>query len=68
MHRSDKTEQSAGPGSSEPTPAEARTIPVASHSIESRDLFAGTREVRIHHGQEVYRLRLTSQNRLILTK
>jgi len=68
MHRSDKTGQSAGRGASEPTPAEARTIPVAGHSIESRDLFAGTREVLIRHGQEVYRLRLTSQNRLILTK
>jgi len=36
--------------------------------IESRDLFASTREVTIAHGGDVYRLRLTAQNKLILTK
>ncbi|MCC6889726.1 MAG: hemin uptake protein HemP [Hyphomicrobiales bacterium] len=36
--------------------------------IDSRDLFVGTREIVIRHGAEVYRLRLTSQNKLILTK
>ena len=43
-------------------------ISVAGHKIDSRDLFIGTREVVIHHGGDVYRLRLTSQNKLILTK
>jgi len=36
--------------------------------IESRDLFAVEREITIAHGEDTYRLRLTSQNRLILTK
>lgn len=36
--------------------------------IESRDLFASEREIIIAHGEDAYRLRLTSQNKLILTK
>jgi len=36
--------------------------------IESRDLFAVEREIIIAHGEDSYRLRLTSQNKLILTK
>ena len=46
----------------------ARVISVAGHRIDSRDLFIGTRELIIQHGAETYRLRLTSQNKLILTK
>jgi hemin uptake protein HemP len=37
-------------------------------TLDSRTLFAGTDEVIITHGAETYRLRLTRQNRLILTK
>ena len=36
--------------------------------IESRELFAVEREIIIAHGEDTYRLRLTSQNKLILTK
>ena len=36
--------------------------------IESRDLFAVEREIIIAHGEDTYRMRLTSQNKLILTK
>jgi hemin uptake protein HemP len=36
--------------------------------IESRDLFAVEREIIIVHGEDIYRMRLTSQNKLILTK
>lgn len=36
--------------------------------IDSRDLFSTEREIIIAHGGEHYRLRLTSQNKLILTK
>lgn len=43
-------------------------ISVAGHRIDSRDLFVGTREVVIQHSGEFYRLRLTGQNKLILTK
>jgi hemin uptake protein HemP len=45
-----------------------RSIPVDGHRIDSRDLFVGTRELTIGHGSETYRLRLTAQNKLILTK
>lgn len=53
-------EQSAG--------ASQRPVPLADNRIDSRDLFIGTREITIAHGHEVYRLRLTAQNKLILTK
>jgi hemin uptake protein HemP len=45
-----------------------RSIPVDAHRLDSRDLFVGTRELTISHGGETYRLRLTAQNKLILTK
>lgn len=45
-----------------------RSIPIGAHGIDSADLFVGTREVMIRHGIETYRLRLTAQNKLILTK
>jgi hemin uptake protein HemP len=46
----------------------SRAIAVEAHRIDSRDLFIGTREITIGHGAETYRLRLTAQNKLILTK
>ncbi len=46
----------------------ARTITVIAHKIESVELFLDTREIIISHGGDAYRLRLTSQNKLILTK
>ena len=36
--------------------------------LDSRDLFVGTREITIRHGNDAYHLRLTGQNKLILTK
>lgn len=45
-----------------------RTLTVADNQLDSRDLFASAREIVIAHGVERYRLRLTSQNKLILTK
>jgi hemin uptake protein HemP len=45
-----------------------RNIRVVGSRIESRDLFIGTREIIIGHGDDIYRLRLTNQNKLILTK
>lgn len=53
------------PSRSEPAPPPA----VVSHpSIESNALLRGTREVLIRHGGEVYRLRHTRNDKLILTK
>ncbi len=45
-----------------------RMIGVRNNRIESRDLFVTTREITIGHEGEVYRLRLTALNKLILTK
>lgn len=49
-------------------PAPSRNIAVINDRIDSRNIFIGTREVTISHGDDVYRLRLTAQNKLILTK
>ncbi|MDI1264666.1 MAG: hemin uptake protein HemP [bacterium] len=48
--------------------AATRSVAVNGNRIESRELFAAEREIIITHGEERYRLRLTSQNKLILTK
>jgi hemin uptake protein HemP len=45
-----------------------RSIPLSDNRIQSRDLFVSSREITIAHGEETYRLRLTAQNKLILTK
>jgi len=42
--------------------------PPGEQPLDSRSLFAGSSEVVITHGAEIYRLRLTRQNKLILTK
>jgi hemin uptake protein HemP len=60
---------SSGQANSDPDAGQqTRTIGIVAHRIDSRDLFAGRREIIIMHGSDTYRLRLTSQNRLILTK
>jgi hemin uptake protein HemP len=45
-----------------------RQVTVLHGEIDSRELFQNEREVRIRHGAETYRLRLTTLNKLILTK
>lgn len=55
----------AGGGSS---PGPPRSIALEENRLDSRDLFDGTREITIVHGGDIYRLRLTAQNKLILTK
>jgi hemin uptake protein HemP len=45
-----------------------RTIELHNNRVDSRALFTDTREIVIAHGGETYRLRLTAQNKLILTK
>jgi hemin uptake protein HemP len=58
----------AGAAKSTDANTETRRIAIAGHQIDSRELFVDTREVTILHGVDVYRLRLTAQNKLILTK
>ncbi|MFG1344503.1 hemin uptake protein HemP [Xanthobacter autotrophicus DSM 431] len=45
-----------------------RTIPMVDAQLDSRDLFAAGRLITIAHGEHTYQLRLTAQNKLILTK
>jgi len=63
---SDDNASNAPPAHS-PAAAE-RSIAVQDNQIDSRNLFVGTREITIAHGSDIYRLRLTAQNKLILTK
>ncbi|MBA7464911.1 hypothetical protein ES703_69419 [subsurface metagenome] len=48
--------------------AVTRSVIMNGNRIESRELFVTEREIIIGHGEDSYRLRLTSQNKLILTK
>jgi hemin uptake protein HemP len=57
----------AGKNAENPPPAR-RLLAVNGSRIDSRELFATEREIIITHGEDNYRLRLTSQNKLILTK
>ena len=68
MHLSDKIDRGDGKWIAPVHFAGPRKISVAGDRIDSRDLFIGTREIIIAHGGDVYRLRLTAQNKLILTK
>ena len=45
-----------------------RHVSITNDRLDSRDLFVGTREITILHGNDAYHLRLTGQNKLILTK
>jgi hemin uptake protein HemP len=45
-----------------------RSVRVMDDEIDSRELFQFQRELRIRHEGNLYRLRLTSLNKLILTK
>lgn len=62
-------ESVGGTGRTSDQPSAAtRSIAMNGNRIESRELFAAEREIIIAHGEDSYRLRLTSQNKLILTK
>ena len=62
----DNSGDAAGPTQS--PSATTRTLTMRGSRIDSRELFAAEREIIIAHGEDSYRLRLTSQNKLILTK
>lgn len=64
-------DKEASDNSSERAPRAAgneRRLTIVDNRVESRELFMGTRDIVIVHGREAYRLRLTAQNKLILTK
>ena len=58
------------PDSSDAIHARRRADPVGMRRIRLRteSLFAGANEIEIQHGEAVYRLRITSLGKLILTK
>ena len=46
----------------------AITTDPARMRLRSQELFAGANQVEIEHGESIYRLRITSLGKLILTK
>jgi hemin uptake protein HemP len=48
--------------------ATPRKVTVTDDRIDSRALFGAARQITIEHGADTYILRLTAQNKLILTK
>ena len=59
------SDQNDNLGTAEPKPAKVRAMP----AINSDELFIkGAREVKLFHGSEEYRLRITKNQKLILTK
>jgi len=48
--------------------AQGDRLEVTIPAVESAALLQGRRELMIRHGVELYRLRLTASNKLILTK
>jgi len=66
--RPDEDTANSPVGERRPGAMEQRTVKIIEGHIDSRDLFVGTREIIIGHGDNRYRLRLTAQNKLILTK
>jgi hemin uptake protein HemP len=50
------------------SPGAPAVLPFASGLVDSDDLLRGGREVLIRHGGELYRLRHTRNDKLILTK
>ncbi|MGE4372935.1 MAG: hemin uptake protein HemP [Xanthobacter sp.] len=59
--------EQGGPGGAEDDRV-SRSIPMVGAQLDSRDLFSGGRLITIAHGKQIYQLRLTAQNKLILTK
>lgn len=63
-------EENASGRSDDAAPASRpnRQITMIGQQLDSRQIFLDGREVEIVHDQKIYRLRLTAQNKLILTK
>jgi hemin uptake protein HemP len=68
MNTSDDKNRRDNTGEPASTETARRTIELLNNRVDSRALFTDTREIVIAHGGETYRLRLTAQNKLILTK
>lgn len=62
------SEDTTPTASATPPSPQRRVVEIVDNSVNSKMLFTTTRELFIRHGDEQYRLRLTAQNKLILTK
>ena len=56
------------PRSTRPNEAGGETADLAAPAVDSVTLMGGRRELIIRHGVDMYRLRVTASNKLILTK
>ena len=56
------------PHPTQPDPTQPDRPPPPPVTLTSADILRGGREAMILHGDEAYRLRVTSKDRLILTK
>lgn len=68
MNTSTREDNASNTGTTPSVADDKRQVVLTGNRLDSRDLFAGIREITIAHGDEIYRLRLTAQNKLILTK
>lgn len=70
MHDKRDPDPAARPFVPTPLPAGGAVGPnvLARRRFVSAQLFGNSTEVEIHHGESIYRLRLTSLGKLILTK
>jgi hemin uptake protein HemP len=64
----DESKAEIMPSETAASSGDERRIRVIENRMDSRELFVATREIMIAHGRDIYRLRLTAQNKLILTK
>lgn len=64
----DESKAEIMPSETAASSGDERRIRVIENRMDSRELFVATREIMIAHGGDIYRLRLTAQNKLILTK
>ena len=65
MNEPPSSDRGPSPDTGAQQPAPAALPPLV---LSSEELFQGRRELMIEHGGEMYRLRITSRGRLILTK
>ena len=64
----DKEERGKQEADDQSSTRDERRLTIMNNRIDSRHLFIGTRDIVILHGNDAYHLRLTAQNKLILTK
>jgi len=65
----DKTRENLSNAATPPSQSDGpRSVSLRENRVDSVELFQGAREITIAHGGDTYRLRLTAQNKLILTK